>query len=93
MNRRSFIQRLGIVAAVAGTGTATIAMAAQKPTREQMERYYTLLWREHAALAKEMGVDVFDHAIAHRNGNYEATALNEAPSSRAAAVLMAAGVN
>lgn len=92
MNRRFFLQRLGIAAAVAGTGTATVVMAAQKPTRAQLERYYTLLWCEHQRLAEEMGVDMFDSTIVHKDGNYEATKLDGPPSSRASGVLMAAGV-
>ncbi|WP_168990386.1 twin-arginine translocation signal domain-containing protein [Aureimonas flava] len=90
MNRRSFLQRLGIAAAIGATGSA---LATPRPTRQQLERYYALLWREHHALAKELGIDMFEHDIVLDAGHREATsaALVGPPSSRAIALLTAAG--
>lgn len=96
LTRRLFLRNSAAVSAVAVTaGVPAIAdPALQSPSFEDLTRYYAFVWQEFHALSKEMCVEFCDSFTAHRNGDIDALkALERAPSSRALAVLRAAGAD
>lgn len=77
LSRRTFLQRAPIAAAaIASTSTTACAQvvgaAAQAPTTEELEHYYSFLWCEFRRLSEEMGVDMCDAWTAHKSGGYDA---------------------
>lgn len=90
--RRFFLSRAPAAAAAVAlpvTAATTVAAVDVPPSREELVRYYTFLWREHCRLAEELGLAPFDGLHAWENGGYAFTDrfAGTAPSGRAKAVL------
>lgn len=83
------LSRRGILTGLSLVGAAAVAPAmakASKPvTREGLERYYAFLWAEHFAVARELGVEAFDHYVANKSGGdkyYRTHYAGKPPSER-----------
>ena len=99
LSRRTFLQRAPIAAAAIASTSAiacvdVVGVAAQAPTTEELEHYYSFLWCEFRRLSEEMGVDMCDAWTAHKSGGYDAYQARYAgdpASSRAKAILRKIG--
>lgn len=86
--RRSFISGLAIAAVPVGASAAF--PTEPRPTRQELEHYYSFLWCEFKALAEELGVEMHDSFTLHRSGGWEAyqqSCKTSPPSTRAKAIL------